>query len=109
MLQLLMHQLGHADADLWDEYSYGFAEPKNLQNLKNCFYQQVATPWDQWIGKNAPSGLGVGSPVQNCSYTNYWRPTADQCLMKTERSGELCAACAAYQVTLGVCGVCAVG
>mmetsp|Transcript_79925 Transcript_79925/g.141116 ORF Transcript_79925/g.141116 Transcript_79925/m.141116 type:complete len:1152 (-) Transcript_79925:2138-5593(-) len=97
MLQLLMHELAHADADLSDEYNYGFAETKAL-SLKNCAYSSVNPPWEQWIGKNAPTGLEIGTPVKGCGYTNYYRPTEDHCLMGTETSSELCAACTSWQI-----------
>eukprot|EP01006_Ploeotia_vitrea_P042697 TRINITY_DN66655_c5_g6_i3.p1 TRINITY_DN66655_c5_g6~~TRINITY_DN66655_c5_g6_i3.p1 ORF type:complete len:1205 (+),score=113.83 TRINITY_DN66655_c5_g6_i3:373-3615(+) len=93
--QVLLHELGHADAQLADEYAYN-VDTKDTQQLPNCFRGETDPPWKHWIGKS----LGTGEPTVEprpppsyCSYDGYFKPTPDLCVMNMQRN-ELCPVCA---------------
>eukprot|EP01006_Ploeotia_vitrea_P025819 TRINITY_DN58712_c0_g2_i1.p1 TRINITY_DN58712_c0_g2~~TRINITY_DN58712_c0_g2_i1.p1 ORF type:complete len:1159 (+),score=169.54 TRINITY_DN58712_c0_g2_i1:50-3526(+) len=90
-LRVFIHELGHADVDLADEYDYGFNEEQEI-GLQNCAFSNDETkvPWHLWIDHP----LGVSNPVPVCSYENYFKPTDKLCLMEVETSNEYCAQCA---------------
>eukprot|EP00993_Chasmostoma_nieuportense_P000499 NODE_145_length_2943_cov_24.387074_g135_i0.p1 GENE.NODE_145_length_2943_cov_24.387074_g135_i0~~NODE_145_length_2943_cov_24.387074_g135_i0.p1 ORF type:complete len:685 (-),score=198.74 NODE_145_length_2943_cov_24.387074_g135_i0:333-2387(-) len=95
MVQLLIHELGHADADLSDEYDYNMVESATLP-LKNCHHTNAPTPWDHLRSDPSNPSWGVlnRGPVKGCSYSNYWRPTPEHCLMHLKDVKELCPVCA---------------
>eukprot|EP00759_Apiculatamorpha_spiralis_P058992 PhF_6_TR956/c0_g1_i2/m.1791 len=75
MVHVMLHELGHADADLTDEYDYGFDEP-TIQPLVNCHYSKTEkVPWQAWIDRKI-----LPSPRQVCSFTNYYKPIGG-CIM----------------------------
>eukprot|EP00992_Anisonema_acinus_P015560 TRINITY_DN9793_c0_g1_i1.p1 TRINITY_DN9793_c0_g1~~TRINITY_DN9793_c0_g1_i1.p1 ORF type:complete len:1087 (+),score=250.18 TRINITY_DN9793_c0_g1_i1:46-3306(+) len=93
MESVLIHELGHADALLSDEYDYDFNEKRNIGDLPNCFYQSTGVPWAHWVGHG-----GIGAPVAQCSYSNYYRPTTAGCLMNLQTVTSFCAVCAEAQL-----------
>jgi len=93
-MQVLIHEFGHADSALSDEYDYNvkMTSTSKLPTTANCYQTNTGVPWKHWIGHP----LGVMEPTTlggSCSYTGFYKPTADLCLMNTAR-GEMCAACA---------------
>eukprot|EP01006_Ploeotia_vitrea_P058170 TRINITY_DN68911_c0_g1_i1.p1 TRINITY_DN68911_c0_g1~~TRINITY_DN68911_c0_g1_i1.p1 ORF type:complete len:1187 (-),score=121.32 TRINITY_DN68911_c0_g1_i1:87-3647(-) len=96
-LRVFIHEIGHADVDLADEYSYGNAEEQDVP-LLNCHATDVDVPWKNWIiSANSDAvlrRLGVLAPSPVCSYTNYYKPTEGLCLMDVQASNEYCAQCA---------------
>ena len=97
-MQVLIHELGHADSYLADEYDYKVSASRTVRS-PNCHVAQADPPWQHWVGLP----LGVMQPTMDggsCSYTGYYKPTPDLCLMNTQRA-ELCAACA-EQIILSV-------
>ena len=82
---LLVHEVGHAFGGLSDEYSYGVSEETDLE-LVNCSPDK--NKWAKWVEKGEADAM----PVQPCSYTNYFRPTAKSCLMGAAHP-VMCAVC----------------
>eukprot|EP00755_Sulcionema_specki_P033982 Sspe_Gene.20795::Locus_7666_Transcript_1_1_Confidence_1.000_Length_2885::g.20795::m.20795 len=97
--KVLIHEIGHAAADLSDEYDYGFEEEEDLP-LTNCAKIQGNVGWAAWQRKWAQSGLAT-TPIKVCSYTNYYRPT-DKCLMKSSGNPTMCSVCREGVVREGV-------
>ncbi len=77
--QVAAHEIGHSLVGLWDEYSYGY--PASFGDGPNCAEQANATPWEHWLDQPQ-----VGA-FELCSYTNYFRPTDDRCMMNTLQDG----------------------
>eukprot|EP01063_Lacrimia_lanifica_P039009 TRINITY_DN8445_c0_g1_i1.p1 TRINITY_DN8445_c0_g1~~TRINITY_DN8445_c0_g1_i1.p1 ORF type:complete len:1403 (+),score=520.35 TRINITY_DN8445_c0_g1_i1:105-4313(+) len=82
---LLVHEVGHAFGGLSDEYSYGVAEPSDL-GLINC------SPDKNKFAAWAALGEADPNALQPCSYTNYYRPTKNRCLMGAVYH-KMCAVC----------------
>jgi calcium-binding protein CML len=89
---VFIHELGHAQAKLSDEYSYNIQETGQLQ-LYNCWWSSSLPPWQHWISQGELAG-----PTSVCSYTNYFKPTAKRCLMGGASVPEMCAACAEVSI-----------
>ena len=84
---LLVHELGHAFAGLSDEYSYGIEESSDL-GLKNCAFD----PNSQW-NEFRDDGFDVDQIYSKpCSYSNYYKPTSERCLMGRSYSS-MCSIC----------------
>jgi len=91
-LNVLIHEIGHAQGELSDEYSYNLDEPQKLVRF-NCHWSStLAVPWQHWIDSGE-----IEAPTAVCSYTNYFKPTAKRCLLGSGRAPEMCAACAETQ------------
>eukprot|EP00756_Hemistasia_phaeocysticola_P027552 Hpha_TRINITY_DN16124_c0_g1::TRINITY_DN16124_c0_g1_i1::g.3236::m.3236 len=96
MLQVLIHELGHAIADASDEYDYGFTEDKDLK-LVNCVKDVNNPPWQAWLNENpVPPSLKATAV---CSYTNFYRPSPGDdkqtCLMYKSSIVRMCPVCRA--------------
>jgi len=90
MVHAVVHEMGHSDGDLADEYSYEISSNPPVWGTKfpNCSASPSDTPWEPWIESGA-EGLGAFS---ECSYTDYFRPTDNGCLMR-ELQDEFCVVC----------------
>jgi uncharacterized protein (TIGR03382 family) len=82
--EVAAHELGHSLVGLWDEYSYGLTGQG--QGAPNCAASAGATPWEEWRGDEGVDAFQV------CSYTNLYRPTANDCMMRTLQD-DYCAVC----------------
>jgi len=71
------HELGHSFGILLDEYLYG-NQPGTVYGC-NCDVNSGQPKWQPWITIGSP---GVGA-FAGCSWTNYYRPTNNQCTMNT--------------------------
>eukprot|EP00759_Apiculatamorpha_spiralis_P000805 PhF_6_TR10354/c1_g1_i1/m.16022 len=80
---VFLHETGHADGDLMDEYDLGFEEP-GQQVIPNCAFDPASPPWKAW-------GTKLGTPKQVCSYTNYFKAVGS-CIMEALYPG-LCVVC----------------
>jgi hypothetical protein len=80
--QVAAHELGHSLVGLWDEYGYG---SRGSDSGPNCSPDPSGS-WDPWVGTN-----GVDA-FQECSWTNLYRPTLDECMMRTLRD-DYCPVC----------------
>lgn len=87
---LLVHELGHAVGHLADEYSYGFSESGGVV-LANCAASAEAAvdEWAEWRG----AGKADAVATRGCSFDNYFRSTAEQCLMRSATSPSMCSVC----------------
>eukprot|EP01061_Rhynchopus_euleeides_P020731 TRINITY_DN33685_c0_g1_i2.p1 TRINITY_DN33685_c0_g1~~TRINITY_DN33685_c0_g1_i2.p1 ORF type:complete len:1011 (+),score=375.24 TRINITY_DN33685_c0_g1_i2:51-3083(+) len=105
--KVMIHEMGHAAADLSDEYDYGFNETQDLQ-LTNCAKNPGNLPsgWkhyqQQWAKEGKPT-----QPYPVCSYTNYYRPTAsnkgdDTCLMQSSGRPKMCDVCREGMIENGI-------
>lgn len=112
MLNVAIHELGHAQAGLADEYSFGTTTQARLY-WPNCqpIQQSEKVPWNPWIPNGVtsfPSGSalkpGEGThnyfpqsdslplPVPVCIYDNYYKPTS-KCIMSSTSNSRFCPAC----------------
>ncbi|MBW1878549.1 MAG: hypothetical protein JRJ84_09315 [Deltaproteobacteria bacterium] len=82
--EVAAHELGHSLVGLWDEYSYEMTG--SGQGAPNCASSADATPWEEWRGDEGVDAFRV------CSYTNLYRPTANDCMMRTLQD-DYCAVC----------------
>ncbi|MCK6618878.1 MAG: T9SS type A sorting domain-containing protein [Calditrichaceae bacterium] len=71
------HEFGHSFGYLLDEYLYG-NQPGSVSGC-NCDTDNLHPQWEPWIIAGSP---GVGA-FQGCSWTNYYRPTYNECTMNT--------------------------
>lgn len=90
---VMIHEMGHAMADLSDEYDYAVNEQKVVP-LKNCHYSVDSPPWNQWI----LAGI-IPRPTPVCTYTNYFKPTPSACLMESEQP-TMCPVCGQSVVSI---------
>ena len=72
--QVAAHELGHSLVGLWDEYGYGF--DGGPEQGPNCAADEDVH-WTEWLGTD-----GVDA-FQECSYTGHYRPTQNQCMMRS--------------------------
>eukprot|EP00754_Rhynchopus_humris_P006094 Rhum_TRINITY_DN12983_c0_g1::Rhum_TRINITY_DN12983_c0_g1_i1::g.55955::m.55955 len=93
--KVLIHEMGHAAADLSDEYDYGFTEEREL-TLTNCVKSPSKLPaaWSYFKAR----GTVPAAPAKVCSYSNYYRPTPSEkgqqtCLMASSGRPRLCDVC----------------
>jgi hypothetical protein len=84
-VQVAAHELGHSLFYLRDEYSYGIASPLAFTG-PNCTTMPDAPQWSEWLGVD-----GVDA-YEECSYTDFWRPTENGCMMRTLRD-QYCPVC----------------
>eukprot|EP01062_Namystynia_karyoxenos_P070695 TRINITY_DN6606_c0_g1_i1.p1 TRINITY_DN6606_c0_g1~~TRINITY_DN6606_c0_g1_i1.p1 ORF type:complete len:1435 (+),score=489.90 TRINITY_DN6606_c0_g1_i1:87-4307(+) len=116
MVGVMLHEFGHADALLADEYDYELTDRRFKAH--NCQIGDGASPpeevqWKKWAdatrdrnpahwsppwgqqqqpGTHSPWEVIVPRvPSASCSYTNYWKPTSD-CMMLTEKDA-FCPVC----------------
>jgi len=82
--EVAAHELGHSLVGLWDEYSYEMTG--SGQGAPNCSASGDATPWEEWRGDEGVDAFRV------CSYTNLYRPTTNDCMMRTLQD-DYCAVC----------------
>jgi len=73
--EVTAHELGHSLVGLWDEYSYGSSY--SGADGPNCSCNPDALPWDHWLD------LPSVDAYPTCSYTNYHRPTSNDCMMRS--------------------------
>jgi hypothetical protein len=77
MESVAIHEMGHSDALLADEYSYHRPYPGFGSDSVNCARFSNERGWQDWIDVESP---GVGS-FDGCSWTDWYRPTDQACLM----------------------------
>ena len=80
------HELGHSFGLLLDEYLYG-NQPGFVSGC-NCDVNFDEPKWQPWITLGSP---GVGA-FAGCSWTNYYRPTNNECTMNTLQNS-FCVVC----------------
>ena len=102
--KVLIHEIGHAAADLSDEYSYGFSEEQDLE-LTNCAKNKNSLP-KPWAAYQA-GDPAYATPQQVCSYTNYFKPTKSEkgdltCLMESSGRPQLCRVCREGMIEDGI-------
>eukprot|EP01063_Lacrimia_lanifica_P041246 TRINITY_DN957_c0_g2_i1.p1 TRINITY_DN957_c0_g2~~TRINITY_DN957_c0_g2_i1.p1 ORF type:complete len:1019 (+),score=265.48 TRINITY_DN957_c0_g2_i1:130-3186(+) len=107
MERVFHHEMGHAAADLGDEYDYGFSESKNIR-MKNCAFDANAVTWSKWQDHWKVVGE-PHEPFPICSYTNYVRPRRgttgdDVCLMRSSGIASMCDVCREGMLTDGFFG-----
>ena len=73
--QVAAHEIGHSLIGLWDEYSYGYAGSGS--DGPNCSSSDDGSAWEQWLDESGVSAFEV------CSYTNFYRPTNNGCMMNS--------------------------
>lgn len=79
-LRVAAHELGHTLISLWDEYSYGYAQPSGEAFVSpNCVASDAALTWPGWKGTTVEGATLDRYP--SCSFTDWDRPTPSQCLM----------------------------
>ena len=71
--QVAAHEIAHSLVGLWDEYSYGYSGSGG--DGPNCSESDDGSAWEEWLDEADVSAHRV------CSYTNYYRPTDDSCMM----------------------------
>eukprot|EP01060_Flectonema_neradi_P004673 TRINITY_DN13051_c0_g1_i1.p1 TRINITY_DN13051_c0_g1~~TRINITY_DN13051_c0_g1_i1.p1 ORF type:complete len:1021 (+),score=191.80 TRINITY_DN13051_c0_g1_i1:110-3172(+) len=105
--KVLIHEMGHAAAQLSDEYDYGFTEEEDL-DLTNCDKSYSNPSWKDWKAKWDQMQPGTAhNPVQVCGYSNYYRPTGGDkgdatCLMKSSGRPRLCDVCREGMLNNGI-------
>ena len=94
MRALLLHELAHADAGVWDEYTVTPPRPAlpTDPEAPNCQRSPVASRWQYWQAQPPPVGLS-GPAAPGCTFTDYYRPS-DRCIMRSLNDGALCPVCA---------------
>ena len=85
---VLAHELGHSIADLSDEYDFQLFESDHIP-LANCWSGSGSIPWAGWI--DAGEVLQKPSPV--CGYSNYYKPTNEECIMFSTVGESFCPVC----------------
>jgi len=90
MVQAVVHEMAHSDGRLADEYSYEVSSdpPTWGTDFPNCSPSATDPPWVPWIHAESE---GVGT-FAACSYTDYFRPTDNACLMR-ELQDAFCVVC----------------
>jgi hypothetical protein len=90
MVHAVVHEMGHSDGNLADEYSYEVSSDPPLwgSEFPNCSASPSDTPWEPWVESESE---GVGAFLV-CSYTDYFRPTDNGCLMR-DLQDEFCVVC----------------
>jgi MYXO-CTERM domain-containing protein len=84
--EVAIHEVGHSLVGLWDEYGYGISgDPGTDGEGANC----SASPDGHWTVWQGIQGVGAH---QECSFTNYHRPTENACMMRTLQD-DYCAVC----------------
>jgi MYXO-CTERM domain-containing protein len=71
--QVAAHELGHSLVGLWDEYNYGY---DGSGEGPNCAASSDGN-WDEWFGRQDVSAF------LECSYDTLYRPTQNDCMMKS--------------------------
>jgi hypothetical protein len=79
MPRIVAHEMGHSDGELRDEYDYGYGSGGAEEEYPNCHWAATGTPWQAWIDEGSP-GVDAFHP---CGYSDYFSPTADDCMMNT--------------------------
>eukprot|EP01060_Flectonema_neradi_P004449 TRINITY_DN12880_c0_g1_i3.p1 TRINITY_DN12880_c0_g1~~TRINITY_DN12880_c0_g1_i3.p1 ORF type:complete len:1395 (+),score=214.47 TRINITY_DN12880_c0_g1_i3:1956-6140(+) len=94
---LFFHEVGHAYANLFDEYSFDTSSRGEQRTLPNCAYSKTNIPWQGWIDLRSSDPYKVVSqePVPVCGYTDYYKPsqTADGCIMDKLSASRVCPVC----------------
>jgi len=80
------HELGHALVALWDEYTYP-GTTGHIDFAPNCTSNSAFPHWSAWLDEDEIDTF------QGCSYTDAYRPTANQCLMRTLGHPDYCPVC----------------
>eukprot|EP00755_Sulcionema_specki_P012278 Sspe_Gene.51005::Locus_28334_Transcript_1_1_Confidence_1.000_Length_3708::g.51005::m.51005 len=99
---LLYHEIGHALADLYDEYVVDDEGEEDVANCgppfttpycpKNCAVRPTGLGWQGWVNL----GLVPANPLPGCYYKNYYRPgtvSHGPCLMEKLAAPHLCPVC----------------
>jgi hypothetical protein len=77
-LQVAAHELGHSLVLLRDEYDY-YVTDDSVFTGPNCAKTDDGSTWPEWLGVDGVDAYRV------CSYDNFWRPTENNCMMRTLR------------------------
>eukprot|EP01062_Namystynia_karyoxenos_P076859 TRINITY_DN7616_c0_g1_i6.p1 TRINITY_DN7616_c0_g1~~TRINITY_DN7616_c0_g1_i6.p1 ORF type:complete len:1267 (+),score=235.13 TRINITY_DN7616_c0_g1_i6:61-3861(+) len=92
---LFFHEVGHALADLYDEYSFGASSREKDSSIPNCAMSASNPPWSGWLALQ-PSTDEYKSieptPVPVCGYTDYYK-ASDECIMAKLSASRLCPVC----------------
>lgn len=85
-----VRELSKAIAHLADEYTRGVLETKRV-DIPNCAasVEEALKKWGYWINK----GLASKTPPKGCFFNNYYRPTANDCMMRSSSVNSMCAIC----------------
>eukprot|EP01065_Artemidia_motanka_P038406 TRINITY_DN4725_c0_g1_i1.p1 TRINITY_DN4725_c0_g1~~TRINITY_DN4725_c0_g1_i1.p1 ORF type:complete len:1183 (+),score=378.45 TRINITY_DN4725_c0_g1_i1:308-3550(+) len=92
---LFFHEVGHALADLYDEYSFGTSSRGEPVKVPNCATSQQSPPWSSWLPLQPASDpyMSVSAtPVAVCGYTDFFKPSAD-CIMEKLTATRVCPVC----------------
>jgi len=96
MEPVAIHELGHTDAFLADEYESGATWPGGGPDYANCSRYSNQQEWQAWIDADSP---GVGS-FTGCTWSDWYRPTRDGCIMNVLEE-DYCVVCR-EQVVLAI-------
>ncbi|KAJ9469326.1 Caltractin [Diplonema papillatum] len=93
---LFFHEMGHAYANLYDEYSFEMTSRGDPVTTPNC--APAADPsgvrWAGWItlGSSDEYLSVAADPVPVCGYTDYYKPSSN-CIMEKLKATRLCPVC----------------
>ena len=94
---LFFHEVGHAYANLFDEYSFDSNSEGEQKILPNCAFTKSKVPWQGWIDLRSSDPYKIVSqePVPTCGYTDYFKPSqvADGCIMDKLSATRVCPVC----------------
>ncbi|EKF33556.1 hypothetical protein MOQ_002576 [Trypanosoma cruzi marinkellei] len=87
---LAVRELSKAIASLSSEYAMGVEEKYDVY-VPNCApsIEAARARWDYWIDQ----GLVDKTPSRGCFFTNYYRPSESDCMMRKSSKEGLCAVC----------------
>lgn len=93
---LLVHYLNRALAGLQEEYSLGFQEVTDTERYAapNCAVSPDSTTsevWSYWRTYGSP--LLPTTPALGCTFSNYYAPSSDLCLMRNSSINVMCPVC----------------
>lgn len=82
-IEAVIHETGHSMGGLWDEYEYGYEGHRGGEG-PNCTRDSTCKKWAGTPGTGCFKG---------CTYDNYYRPTKDECLMRSSQMSGLLSYC----------------
>ena len=91
---LFFHEVGHAYANLFDEYNFGASSRGGVVSTPNCENDLSKVRWGGWIQEASMDQFRTVSaqPVPVCGFTDYFRPSKD-CIMDKLSATRLCPVC----------------
>ena len=91
---LFFHEVGHAYANLFDEYSFGSSSRGQDTVSPNCAFSSSSVKWSGWIqeGSVDPFRSVSKTPDTVCGYTDYYKPSTD-CIMDRLKASRMCPVC----------------